>query len=301
MQFDLQYRKGIAALGAAAVLAAVAACSGGSVSPNGVNETQVSQDVASSTAGSVSEVTTDLGTSETQAGSANLVVPPTVKLSRISASMGRPSYSVSACTQGSFNGTWTFPFADPRDTITLARTWGFFAAGVCQNAFDPNSTDSIVFNATIGEELHGKRGFWDADRVGQRTHWVTGAPNLHSATTHVWNGFAAWNDTASFSGNGPESRSYVGTASDTVTNVTFPHPRNNALYPTGGTFTRWVNGTATFSGPTSGSRQFARHVVVTFNGSEFVPIVFYNVSNGQVALTCQLDLAEGDIVDGSCH
>jgi hypothetical protein len=206
-----------------------------------------------------------------------------------------------SCTgTGSFSGTWTFPPRDPRDTLTVSRTWSFFAAGVCQNAFDANTTDSIVFTAAVSAELHGKRRFWQAHRDDQRTHWVTGAPTLRAATTHVWNGFGAGVDTSSFTGNGPESRAYTASAADTVAKVTFPHPRNGTLYPSSGTFTRWLTALATFSGPTTGSRQVQRHIVVTFNGTEFVPIVFFNTSTGQVATTCQLDLAEGEIVDGSC-
>jgi hypothetical protein len=299
MQQFTQYRKGLTALGAAVVLAALGACSGASTSPNALSDTQVTEDFASTTAGTVAEVTNSFGTEDNQSGAADFVLSPGHRLAA-SASVMRPARALSACTQGSFSGMITFPIADPRDTLSVSRTWAFFAGGVCQNAFDSSSTDSIVFNATVAEELHGKLGFWQAHRDDQRTHWLTGAPTLRAAATHVWNGFAAGVDTSSFSGDQPESRAYVGAAADTLTSVTFPHPRNGALYPASGTFTRWLTAMATFSGPTTGSRQIARHLIVTFNGSAIVPIVFYNVSNGQVALTCQLDLSVGDIVAGSC-
>jgi hypothetical protein len=131
-------------------------------------------------------------------------------------------------------------------------------------------------------------------------HWVTGNPALSTASTHVWNGFEAGTDTASFSRDISESRQYDAASADTVGSVTFPHPRDGAVYPASGTYTRWVNAEVTFSGPTSGSKQVARHIVVTFNGNEIVPIVVYDVSTGAVALTCQLDLASGEIVSGSC-
>jgi hypothetical protein len=299
MQHFTPYRKGLTALGAAAVLATLGACSA-STSPSAVSDTQITQDVASSTAGSVAEVTNSFGNEDSQSGASDFVLSPGRRLAA-SARVMRPAGALSECTQGSFTGMITFPFTDPRDTLSVSRTWTFFAGGVCQSAFDASTTDSIVFNATVSAELHGVRGFWQAHRDDQRTHWVTGAPTLRAATSHVWNGFAAGVDTSSFNGDQPESRSYVGAAADTVTSVTFPHPRDGALYPASGTFTRWVAALATFSGPTTGSRQVARHLIVTFNGSAIVPIVFYNVSNGQVALTCQLDLSLGDIVAGSCH
>lgn len=300
MQRLMQCRNGLAALSAAAVIAAMAACSGSSTSPSNVSDLVITEDVASTAGNSVAEVANQFGSEDNQSGASSASPAPTSRLSA-AAAMSRPTMARSACTQGSFSGTFTFPFGDPRDTVSITRTWSFFAAGACQSAFDTATTDSIVFTAAVSEELHGKRGFWQAHRDDQRTHWVTGAPTLRAATSHVWNGFAAGVDTSSFSGDRPESRTYTGAAADTVTNVTFPHPRNGAIYPASGTVTRWVNAVATFSGPSTGTRQVARHLIVTFNGTEFVPIVFYNVSNGQVALTCQLDLAEGEIVDGSCH
>jgi hypothetical protein len=299
MQQFTQYRKGLAALGAAAVLAALGACSGAATSPSTLSDTQITEDIAGMAGNSVAEETSGFGTEDTQSGAADVALSPGNRLAASARVM--PNREKAICTQGSFSGTITFPFSDPRDTLSISRTWTFFAAGSCQNAFDASSTDSIVFNATVAEELHGKRGFWQAHRDDQRTHWVTGAPTLRAATSHVWNGFAAGEDTSSFSGDGPESRAYVAAAADTVTNVTFPHPRDGALYPASGTFTRWVAAMATFSGPRTGSRQIARHLVVTFNGTAIVPIVFYNVSNGQVALTCQLDLSVEDIVAGSCR
>lgn len=301
MQRYVQCRNGLALLGAAAVMAAMAACSGSSTSPSSVSDLVINEDVATTAGSSVAEVTNQFGNEDTQSGASSSAPVPSARLSAAAAGMSRPSMARSACTQGSFSGMFTFPFGDPRDTLSITRTWTFFAAGSCQSAFDTATTDSIVFTAAVSEELHGKRRFWQAHRDDQRTHWVTGTPTLRAAATHVWNGFAAGVDTSSFSGDRPESRTYTGAAADTVTNVTFPHPRKGAVYPASGTFTRWMNAVATFSGPNTGTRQVARHLIVTFNGTEFVPIVFYNVSNGQVALTCQVDLAQGEIVDGSCH
>ena len=300
MQRITHYRNELAALGAAAVVAVLGACSG-STSPSAVGDSQITQDIASVAANTVAEEASAFGTEDTQSGAAGDVVLAPGHRIAASASAMRPTREMADCTLGSFEGTITFPFSDPRDTLSVDRTWEFFAGGVCQNAFDASTTDSIVFNATVSAELHGVRGFWQAHRDDQRTHWVTGAPTLRGASTHVWNGFGAGVDTSSFNGAGPETRAYVGAAADTVTSVTFPHPRDGALYPISGTFARWVNAMATFSGPTTGSRQIARHLVVTFNGTAIVPIVFYDVSTGAVALTCQLDLSVGDIIAGSCH
>jgi hypothetical protein len=297
MQLEANGRTMGSALCAIVVAAVLTACSSSSTAPATLSDTQVSTDLATAAGVAAATQSGDFSSQESQAGAeAKLMVP----FGQIMTPGGKRVAIQSACTPGTFSGTLTFPASDPRDTISFSRTWEFFAAGACENMYVAGTTDSIVFTTAASAQLNGARGFWHTHHADNRMNWVTGQPALSTASTHVWNGFESGTDTASFSKDIAESRQYDAAAADTVAGVTFPHPRDGAVYPASGTYTRWVNAEVTFSGPTSGSKQVARHIVVTFNGNEIVPIVVFDVSTGTVALTCQLDLAIGEIVNGSC-
>ncbi len=297
MQLEAKCRTIGSAVCAIVVAAVLTACSSSSTAPATLSDAQVSTDLAAAAAVAAATQAGDFSTQESQAGAASEMMEP---FGHVMA-LGRKRAAVqSACTTGSFSGSLTFPASNPRDTISISRTWEFFAAGACQNMYVAGTTDSIVFTTEVSAQLNGARGFWHTHYADNRMNWVTGHPALSSASTHVWSGIESGTDTSSFSRDIAESRQYDAASADTVGNVTFPHPRDGALYPASGTYTRWVSADVTFSGPTSGSKQIARHIVVTFNGSEIVPIVVYDVSTGAVALTCQLDLATGEIVSGSC-
>jgi hypothetical protein len=307
MHFEAKSRTIGGAICTAVVAAVLTACSSASgTAPATLSDTQVSTDLAAGAAVAAATQAGDFETQETQAGASAEIMKPFANLMALGNANNNTNNNTkrmttqSACTPGSFTGTLTFPASDPRDTTSISRTWEFFAAGVCENLYVAGTTDSIVFTSAVTAELNGKAGFWHTHHADNRTNWVTGAPALSTASTHVWNGFQAGTDTSTFSRDISETRQYDATAADTVGSVTFPHPRDGVIYPVSGTYTRWVSADVTFSGPTSGSKQVARHIVVTFNGNEIVPIVVYDVSTGAVALTCQLDLGSGEIVSGSC-
>jgi hypothetical protein len=300
MQLEMKSRTFGGAISAVVVAAVLTACSSSpGTAPGTLSDTQVSTDLAAGAGIAAATQAGDFSTQETEAGASAEIMKPFGNLMALAHTNKRIT-TQSACTTGSFTGTLTFPASDPRDTTSISRTWEFFAAGVCENLYVAGTTDSIVYTAEITAELNGKAGFWHTHHADNRMNWVTGAPALSTASTHVWNGFEAGTDTSTFSRDIAETRQYDAVAADTVGSVTFPHPRDGAIYPASGTYTRWVNANVTFSGPTSGSKQVARHIVVTFNGNEIVPIVVYDVSTGAVALTCQLDLGLGEIVAGSC-
>lgn len=284
---------------AVVVAAVLTACSSSGTAPATLSDAQVSTDLAASAGVAAATQAGDFSTQETQAGASAETMKPMANLMAIGGAAKR-AVAQSVCTTGSFSGMLTFPVSDPRDTTSITRTWEFFAAGACENMYVAGTTDSVVFTTAVTAELNGARGFWHTHHADNRMNWVTGSPALSTSSTHVWNGFEAGTDTSSFSKDISYSRQYDASAADTVGAVTFPHPRAGALYPSSGTYTRWVNATVTFTGPASGTKSVARHIVVTFNGSEDVPIVVYDVATGSVALTCQLDLGTGEIVSGSC-
>jgi hypothetical protein len=298
MHFEAKVRTICGAVCAMAVAAVLTACSSSSTAPATLSDTQVSTDLATAAGVAAATQAGDFSTQESQSGAEAKLMEPFGQV--VMAPGSRRVAIQSACTPGSFSGTFTFPVSDPRDTISFSRSWEFFAAGACENSYVAGTTDSVVFTTQASAQLNGARGFWHTHHADNRMNWVTGHPALSTASTHVWNGFEAGTDSSSFSKDIAESRQYDASAADTVGAVTFPHPRDGAVYPASGTYTRWVNAQVTFSGPTSGSKQVARHIVITFNGNAIVPIVVYDVSTGTVALTCQLDLASGEIVTGSC-
>jgi len=281
------------------VIGVVAACSSstGTNSSATLSDAQINTDLAGAAGVSATTQGDEFVTQDSEAGAAGRIVgrrgPSALALPM------RRTRAEGGCTTGSFNGTIVFP-ASMLDTASISQTWEFFAAGVCENAYVSGTTDSIVFSSTTTAELHTANGFGSTHHEDTRSNWVTGSPALSSATTRVWNGFEDGVDTISISGDISESRVYDAAASDTLVNVTYPHPLDGAVYPVSGSYNRWVAASVTYSGPTTGSKQVARHIVITFNGNEVVPIVVYDASSGAVDLSCQFDLGLGVIVAGSC-
>lgn len=278
-------------LGAAMLLAALAACSSDTTSPNGapVSDQQVSNDVANVSAPDAAADASDFA-AEGNAGTSFGEIA------------GSPSGGMSASTTTCGPSTtvmiqFVFGRAN-QDTVNFNRTREWFASGACALVWSPE-VDSVEYVGTWDEDLSDLSGNWTqhVDRVRHST--VMGNPTLDSATSHVWNANALVHDTINFVGTA-KTRNYDGVAYDTATAVTFNHPRDGELYPMTGTWTRWANWDLTVTGTVTKHETIQRHVLVTFNGTEFVPLTIYNVETGQVALTCQVDLLIHRVVPGSC-
>jgi hypothetical protein len=276
-------------IGAAMLVAALAACSSSTSpsnsSPAAVSDQQVSTDVAndvsSDAAGDVQQF------QQEGSGGTNFGVMAG------SAVTGQTTCGPSTVFQATF-----YFGADLQDTITYSRTREFFEGGACALSWSP-STDSIEYVGTWDVHEQDKSGKWtrDADRL--RNASVAGTPSLDSATSHVWNANALVHDTIQFVG-AVNTRHYAGVAYDTAASVTFKHPRDGEFYPESGTWTRWATWQLNVTGAKTKSETVQRHVVVTFNGSQFVPLNVYNIETGQIALTCTLDLFTHRIRPGSC-
>jgi hypothetical protein len=309
------WHRNLVIAGSIGAAAALAACSSTSTtSPgSGATQTQISSDVAEAAASDVGSSMADLGGTETIAGASSVVMRPLVE--RMIPPGGVSVRFDQSCTIGEMSGHATFPANDPRDTASFARQWEFFSAHGCENHLASDSTDSVAFAFADTLYLNGKHEHWHAHHYAARSHGLTGdstgAGTLLSASgIHVWNGNAAVLDTATFSdttsSGAAVTAAYQAVASDTAKNVTFPHPRNGDLYPISGAWTRWVNGTAQFSGGTTGTASFSRHIVVTFSatsgqGSSQAQLQVFNAVSGALIKTCLVDLSEDEIVPGSCH
>jgi hypothetical protein len=282
-------------LSAAILVAALAACSSGSAtSPNStpVSDQQVSNDVASASAPDVAGDAGDFY-AEGQNGSnfGVIALASTSKFGGMSASSTTCGPSTTVMINYYFG-------RDNQDTISFNRTREWFADGACATSWSP-AVDSVEYVGTWDADLADVSGKWSlhGDRVRNST--VMGNPTLDSASSHVWNANALVHDTIQFVG-AVNTRHYAGIAYDTATTVTFNHPRNGELYPISGTWTRWATWNLDVTGAVTKTETVERHILVTFNGTEFVPLAVYNVQTGQVALRCQVDLLTHRIVPGSC-
>ena len=278
-------------IGAAILVAAVAACSSSTTSPNSspVSDSQVSNDVASASAPDAAADAGDFaaeGNGGTSFG--------TMASSRF----GGMAASTTTCGPSTTVVIDYYFGRDLQDTITFNRTREWFANGACATSWSP-SVDSVEYVGTWDADLADVSGNWTlhVDRV--RNSSVMGNPTLDSASSHVWNANALVHDTINFVGT-VNTRNYTGIAYDTATTVTFNHPRNGEIYPMSGTWTRWANWDLTVTGAVTKNETIQRHILVTFNGTEFVPLTVYNVQTGQVALRCQVDLLTHRVVPGSC-
>jgi hypothetical protein len=216
-----------------------------------------------------------------------------------SGSAGAGVLTSSPCTVHSRGDTLTFSRESKPDTVAFALTWEYFSASGCQNAFDAASTDSIDFTASVLEADHDPRFVSRATRDWKFS--VFGMPTLKQADTHVWNGTGTESDTAVHETPGVD-KTYSGSAVDTASAITFPHPLNGAFVPTSGSLSRWIAWSMTMT--TKGvhkSREVERHIVITFNGTTQVPLQIYNATSGVLEMTCTLDLVTRRIVEGSCH
>ncbi len=281
-------------IGAAILVVALAACSSDTTSPSAqpVSDAQVSNDVATVTAPDAAADAADFA-AEGDEGS-NFGIIAGTPISKLGAIVG----STAPCGPSTTVMINYYSGRDLQDTISFNRTREWFADGACATAWSP-SVDSVEYVGTWEEHLADVSGNWTqhADRV--RHSSALGVPTLDSASSHVWNANALVHDTITIVG-AVKTRNYSGVAYDTATAVTFKHPRAGELYPESGTWTRWATWNLTVTGSVTKNETVQRHVLVTFNGTEFVPLTIYNVLTGQVALTCQVDLLIHRIVPGSC-
>ncbi len=275
-------------IGAAMLVVGLAACSSGSTAPSdnsqAVSDAQVSTDVANATSPDAAGDAADFST-EWNGGT----------------NFGAAQGSCGPTTTVMVQLVWG---ANNQDTVNFNRTREWFANGACASTWSP-SVDSVEYVGTWDEDLSNLSGTSTMDVNRVRNSSVYGATAglvvpLDSATSHVWNANAVVHDTIHFQGT-VNTRNYAGIAYDTASSVTFHHPRSGEIYPASGTWTRWATWTLNVTGAKTETKTVERHVLVTFNGTQFVPIDIIDVQSGQVVLICQVDLRTHRIVAGSCQ
>jgi hypothetical protein len=280
--------------GVAILVAALSACSSDTTSPTAqpISDAQVSNDVASVSAPDAAGDAGDFAAEGNAGTNFGMIAGVPGRSGSMSASAAPCGPSTTVMINYYFG-------RNLQDTITFNRTREWFADGACATSWSP-SVDSVEYVGTWNEDLADVSGNWSlhVDRV--RNSAVMGTPTLDSASSHVWNANALVHDTSNFVGVA-KTRNYAGIAYDTATAVTFNHPRDGEIYPASGTWTRWATWNLTVTGSVTKNETIQRHILVTFNGTEFVPLTVFNVQTGGVALTCQVDLLTHRVVANSCN
>ena len=153
------------------------------------------------------------------------------------------------------------PAAAPLDRV---RTVTYFDAdGVQQEAYDEVTTASVHIVSEISGEMG--RENWSGTISRTRDMTITGL--VGDETTRMANGTG--NGTVSRSRHSDQDgdRTYDMTGASVITDVVRGLPREDNPYPLSGTITRDVT-VVIVNGP-NGDETRTRHVVITFNGTQF--------------------------------
>ncbi|MFL5562605.1 MAG: hypothetical protein ACJ79K_14130 [Gemmatimonadaceae bacterium] len=165
------------------------------------------------------------------------------------------------------------------DGLRLDRSFAFYAGGSAQQSYDATATDSINFQGALEGTLVGAaRTAW---LKTNRTMTVSGLAGAE--TQRSWTGTGTRTD--SMQVNDDVSRRTRIHSVDQVSAVVFALPRSTNPWPKSGTITHDIEVSSTAdNGAGTRSRSATRHVVVTFNGTQFAAVLIGTTP-------CTLDLA----------
>lgn len=160
------------------------------------------------------------------------------------------------------------PFTNP-DGLTLERSFAFYSGGVAQQSYDATATDSINFQGALkGMLTHAGRTVWINSN---RTMTVSGLAGTESQRS--WSGTGTRIDSAHVTNDGVDRRTRIHSV-DQVASVVFALPRSANPWPKSGTITHDITMTSVAdNGSGSNTRTATRHVVVTFNGTQFASVM----------------------------
>jgi hypothetical protein len=147
---------------------------------------------------------------------------------------------------------------------TITRSYGFWdAANAPQQQYDPASTA----RANIATSLDGDRSHdgWSASVERERDMTATGLEGTE--TQRMWNGTGSSDVTRSRHSESGDDRSYEISCELAVSNVVVPVPQG---WPLSGTISRACS--VTFSGGPRDGQSVTRTAVITFNGTQHVPL-----------------------------
>lgn len=275
----------------AAVLAVATACSDSSTAPGGSSsgDPQASADLAPSAGQDVAMdyqlYSTASGDSSSVSGSSSMNVPEgglTPSASILGMGHGGPKthWFHDQCAFTSASDDFTCPTISLLGHMMNVSYQFFDTAGVAQSAYNAFTTDS----ATLTVSDTGAFAFsWFnnsyADTSSHHRHVTLSNLRGNPDTLHIWNAIGSTSDHSIRTGT--VSKTYQLTSSDTTINVAIRQPRGLNPYPISGTIirnysmlrTRIKSDTSADTSTVTTTRQSTRRVVVTFNGTENVPMM----------------------------
>jgi len=275
-----------AAAVAALIVSAVAACNSDRAyaPPDTVlTDQQVSRDVAVSAGEATSRDLDLLGSSADLLGGTFSVQVPTDR----GASLEVVSPTSAPCTYST--GRWSCPPVIEKG-LTIVRSYAFFdAAGQPMKVRDDLTTASTNFQRSVNGSVSRDTTY---SGVVHHTRNETVSGLLGRETTRRWDGFGASADTNTHH-SGTTTRTYAGTALDSLKAVVYPQPRTSASYPLSGTAVHVVRYLVTSTGRSTERRSVDRRVVVTYNGTAAA-----QMQVGTVTCTLHLDTHRVDGCSG---
>lgn len=160
--------------------------------------------------------------------------------------------------------------------FTNTRSYAYFdATGSAQTAYDANTTASANFRWSLSGDITKEK--WSGSMNRERNITITGLAGSNNTITINGTG-AAERQRTRFSKSSTTSteveRAYDMSGSVTIKDVVTPAVRLPDSYPSSGTITRTHLVTRTDA---DGTKTTSRTSVVTFNGTQFVPLVVNGV------------------------
>lgn len=154
-----------------------------------------------------------------------------------------------------------------RDGLTINRTCTFKdAGGATQPLYDATTTASATIHADIQGQI--TREDWNATVQRIRDFSVTGLAGAE--TQRTWNGTGSGTSQRTRHKENNETREYDISGTSIIANVVVGVPRTEDSWPLSGTVTHQA--TIKITGGPHDAETRTRNAVITFNGTQFVPI-----------------------------
>jgi hypothetical protein len=191
--------------------------------------------------------------------------------------------AASGCTLTAATGRFDCPPAT-NNGLTLTRSFAFYDAnGNLMTKFNDSTTASVNVKSTESGVRPTATG---ADTVS-RSRDMTASGLLGKNNTRTWNGTGSGTQGAYWADSAATRTSDV-TLNTTFSNIVIQLPRAQNQWPLSGSITRQVSGSGTVTkGGKTRSLTISRIATITFNGTQFVPMIVGTT-------TYTLDLATGN-------
>jgi hypothetical protein len=252
----------------ALLVAGASACADSTAPSAGVTDAMLTGDVVGDAAEATAQDLAQMSGAEVLVG-----MPLTVSAAGASSAFGN-------CTWDVGTGFHLCAVATTPDGLTLRRYYEIFAHDTTQQNYDAAATDSVLFHAVLAGTLtRADRTAW---LIHNRFLMVSGLGGTE--TQRTWHGAGSRDDSVHVQSGGVVRTTRI-LSDDALNNIVYKLPHADFPFPQSGTITHEVTVSSTVpDGTEVTNRHGTRHVVATFNGTQFASVMV-----GTTA--CTLDLA----------